>query len=98
MLDEAKALGLFEEAAGLGNMLSMLRLGVACEFGELGVEVDEGKALQFYCDAAWHDCIAAQGIMAGIYEDGHFCGLKCVFKDVDPKPGSCGGITLVVLV
>ena len=30
----------------------MYRLGVAYEFGELGVEVDEPKALRFYTDAA----------------------------------------------
>ena len=60
MLDEAKALGLFEEAAKLGNMPSMFRLGWAYECGGLGVEVDEGKALQFYSDAASHGCIAAQ--------------------------------------
>ena len=55
-------------------------------------------ALQFYSDAAWHGCITAHEIMGKIYEDGHFCGLECVFKDVDPETGSYGGITLVVLV
>ena len=51
-MDKPKALGLFEEAARLGSRVSMYRLGVACEFGELGVEVDEPKALRLYTDAA----------------------------------------------
>ena len=99
-MDEPKALRLFKEAAGLGHRGSVFGLGMAYEHGELGVEVVEGKALQFYIDVAALGCIDSHKILAKFYEDGHFCGHECVFEgfeDVDVETGSFGGITLVVL-
>ena len=43
--------------------LSMYRLGVTYEFGELGVEVDEPKALRFYTNAAALGCTYTKGVV-----------------------------------
>ena len=45
-VEKPKALELFEEAAELGHWNSLYRLGVACECGNLGVEVNKLKALR----------------------------------------------------
>ncbi|EMC94518.1 hypothetical protein BAUCODRAFT_35738 [Baudoinia panamericana UAMH 10762] len=68
--DNAYALSLFKQAAGLGYKFSQFRLGQAFEYGTLGVPMDNRTSIQWYSKAAAQGEHQAELALSGWYLTG----------------------------
>ncbi|KAI8867922.1 hypothetical protein GQ42DRAFT_164485 [Ramicandelaber brevisporus] len=70
LVDEAHAKDLYTQAAQLGYVYSMFKLGVCYEFGKLGCPVDPRRSIAWYTKAAERGYADAELALAGWYLTG----------------------------